>query len=151
MPWLRDERGVSSIEFAILAPIVFILLLGTLEMAFDMIVGTSVQLAAQAASRAGLTTTAPAGGISRTTQAQNIVMSYLGGWTKIGGTLTVTETSYSAYNYVGSSNNASGEGGLGSIAMYSITLTMKNFTGIPTLAGLKTMTYQCNYLVQNEK
>jgi Flp pilus assembly protein TadG len=147
---LRDERGVSSIEFAILAPVVFILMLGTLEIALDMIVDASVQLAAQAASRAGLTTTAPSTG-TRAQQAQTIVMSYLNGWTKIGGVVNITETSYSTFSNVGTTNSSTGLGGLGDVVMYNISVTMAGFSGIPQLLGVKTMTFQRNYLVQNEK
>lgn len=150
MAALRDERGVSSIEFAILAPMVFIILLGTFEIALDMMVDTSVQLAAQAASRAGLTTSLPASG-TRAQQAQQIVMSYLGAWTRIGGTVNITTTAYSTFNNVGTSTNTSGMGGLGDVVMYNISVTMKGFSGIPWLLGIRTMTYQRNYLVQNEK
>ena len=150
MAALRDERGVSSIEFAILAPMVFIILLGTFEIALDMMVDTSVQLAAQAASRAGLTTSLPASG-TRAQQAQQIAMSYLGAWTRIGGTVNITTTAYSTFNNVGTSTNTSGMGGLGDVVMYNISVTMKGFSGIPWLLGIRTMTYQRNYLVQNEK
>jgi Flp pilus assembly protein TadG len=150
MSWLRDQRGVSSIEFAILAPVLFIILLGTFEIALNMMVDASVQLAAQAASRAGLTTTAPATG-TRTQEAQEIVMSYLGAWTKIGGTVTVNETAYSTFSSVGTPTSTTGMGGLGDVVMYNISITMHSFTGIPELLGMNTMTYQRNYLVQNEK
>jgi len=46
-----DSRGVSAIEFAIAAPFVLVLVLGTCELAMDMLMDASVQLAAQAASR----------------------------------------------------------------------------------------------------
>jgi Flp pilus assembly protein TadG len=147
---LRDQRGVSSIEFAILAPVVFIILLGTLEIALDMIVDSSVQIAAQAASRAGLTTTAPASG-TRADQAKAIVMNYLGAWTNIGGVVSITETAYSTYSNVNTTSNTSGMGGLGDVVTYKISLTMKGFSGIPWLLGMKTMTYSRNYVVQNEK
>jgi Flp pilus assembly protein TadG len=39
----RDERGASAIEFAIVAPLVFILILGTVEVALDMIVDASAR------------------------------------------------------------------------------------------------------------
>jgi Flp pilus assembly protein TadG len=148
--WLRDQRGVSSIEFAILAPMVFVIMLGTFEIALDMVVDSSVQLAAQAASRAGLTTTAPSSG-SRADQAKQIAMSYLTGWTRIGGTVAITETAYSTYSAVGTSTNTNGLGGLGDVVTYNISVTMKGFSGIPWLFGMKTMTYSRNYLVQNEK
>ncbi|AMM16367.1 hypothetical protein AX768_19580 [Burkholderia sp. PAMC 28687] len=73
---LGDSRGVSAIEFAVVGPIVFILILGTLELALDMFVDASVQLAAQAASRVGLTTVDPSSG-TRADQAKTIVAAAL--------------------------------------------------------------------------
>jgi Flp pilus assembly protein TadG len=148
--WLRDQRGVSSIEFAILSPVLFIILLGTFEIALNMMVDASVQLAAQAASRAGLTTVTPASE-TRAQEAQQIAMSYLGAWTKIGGTVTISTTAYSTFSNVGTTTSTAGMGGLGDVVMYNISVTMKSFTGIPALLGMNTMTYQRNYLVQNEK
>jgi Flp pilus assembly protein TadG len=106
-PWRRgpsgalaDDSGVSAIEFALLSPLVFFLVLGTVELALDMIVDASVQIAAESASRTGLTTTAPATG-TRAAQAQSTVMNTLGGWQKIGGTVTITTVNYGTYNNVG--------------------------------------------------
>ncbi len=147
---LRRDNGTSALEFAIIAPLVFIILLGTLELGLDMIVDASVQLAAQAASRAGLTTTAPASG-TRADQANAIVMSYLGGWTNIGATVNITELNYGTYVNVNTANSSPGLGGLGDVVSYNISVTMKGFSGIPQLLGIDQLTFQRNYLVQNEK
>ncbi len=56
---LRHDESNSTIEFAILAPFVFVIVLSTVEMALDMMIDATVQIAAQAASRTGLTTTNP--------------------------------------------------------------------------------------------
>jgi Flp pilus assembly protein TadG len=148
--FLRDSRGVSAIEFALVAPVVFILVLGTVEVALDMVVDASVQFAAQKASRAGLTTTNPASG-TRADAAQAIVMGVLGGWTNIGGTVAIQTLNYGTYGNVGSSSYQSNPGGLGDIVSYQISVTIPGFSGIPQLVGLKTLTFQRNYIVQNEK
>ncbi|MFL9963026.1 pilus assembly protein [Paraburkholderia sediminicola] len=158
-PWRRgptgalaDDSGVSAIEFALLSPLVFFLVLGTVELALDMIVDASVQIAAQSASRTGLTTTAPATG-TRAAQAQSIVMNTLGGWQKIGGTVTITTVNYGTYNNVGTSNYQTNMGGFGDVVSYQITVTLPNgFTGLPRYFGVPLpLTFQRNYLVQNEK
>ena len=86
-----DDSGVSAIEFVFLSPVVFFLIFGTVELALDMIVDASVQIAAESASRTGLTTTAPATG-TRADQAKSIVMSALGGWQNIGVTASILAT-----------------------------------------------------------
>ncbi|WP_431311366.1 TadE/TadG family type IV pilus assembly protein [Paraburkholderia aromaticivorans] len=161
MAWLRrrgvvgplsDDGGVSAIEFALLSPVVFFLIMGTLELALDMIVDASVQIAAESASRVGLTTTNPATG-TRSDQAQSIVMNTLGGWQKIGGTVTINTLNYGTYNNVGTSGYQANMGGFGDVVSYQITVTLPTgFTGLPKYFGVPLpLTFQRNYLVQNEK
>lgn len=149
---LTDNSGVSAIEFALLSPVVFFLVFGTVELALDMIVDASVQIAAESASRTGLTTTAPATG-TRASQAQSIVMNTLGGWQKIGGTVTINTLNYGTYNNVGSSSYQANMGGFGDVVSYQITVTLPTgFTGLPKFFGVPLpLTFQRNYLVQNEK
>jgi len=147
----RDSRGVSAIEFAIAAPFVFVLVLGTVELAVDMMIDATVQMAAQSASRVGLTTTNPASG-TRAQQAQQIVTNIMSGWTGMPNTtLTVTELDYGTYNAVGTSAFTAGLGSLGDVVSYNITLTTPGVSGIPQLFGIPLLTFQRNYIVQNEK
>jgi len=147
----RDSGGVSALEFAIAAPFVFILVLGTVELAVDMMIDATVQMAAQSASRVGLTTTNPASG-TRAQQAQQIVTSIMSGWTGMPNTtLTVTELDYATYNAVGSTGFTTGLGTLGDVVSYNITLTTPGVSGIPQLIGIPLLTFQRNYIVQNEK
>jgi Flp pilus assembly protein TadG len=146
----RDERGVSAIEFALVGPVVFILILGTVEVALDMIVDASVQYAAQQASRAGLTTVVPSSG-TRDAEAQNIVYKILGPWKNMGGTVDITTRSYSTYNDISAGNYQDTMGGFGDVVLYNISVTIPSFSGIPKLFGVNSMTFQRSYLVQNEK
>ncbi|MGV7241293.1 TadE/TadG family type IV pilus assembly protein [Caballeronia sp. M23-90] len=147
---LGDNRGVSAIEFAIVGPMVFILILGTVEIALDMFVDASVQLAAQAASRVGLTTVDPSSG-TRSEQAKKIVMTILGRWQNVGATVTIATLNYGNYGNVGTSSYTNDLGTFGNVVSYNITVTMPGFSGIPQLFGMSTLTFQRNYLVQNEK
>lgn len=150
---LADDSGISAIEFALLSPVVFFLILGTVELALDMIVDASVQIAAQSASRVGLTTTSPASG-TRAEQAKSIVMSILGGWQNIGGTVTINTLNYgTTYDNIGTQNYQTNMGGLGDVVSYQISVTLPaGFTGLPKFFGVPLpLTFQRNYLVQNEK
>jgi Flp pilus assembly protein TadG len=147
----RDCRGVSAIEFAIAAPFVFIIVLGTVEIAVDMMMDASVQIAAQAASRSGLTTTNPATG-TRASQAQAIAMSMLSAWSNVPHTsVSITETDYASYGDIGTAASTPGLGQLGDVVSYNISLTTEGVSGIPRLIGMGKMTFQRNYIVQNEK
>jgi Flp pilus assembly protein TadG len=147
---LRDDAGTSVIEFAIIAPLVFIIVLATIEFGLDMMVDATVQIAAQAASRAGLTTVAPSGS-TRDQQAQNTINTILSGWTNIGATVVINTLAYGTYGNVGTANYQSGMGNYGDVVAYKITLTMPPITGIPRIFGINTLVFQRNYIVQNEK
>jgi Flp pilus assembly protein TadG len=147
---LRDESGISAIEFAIIGPLSFILVLMTMELALDMCVDATVQIAAQQASRTGLTTTNPSSG-TRADQAKAIVNTILGGWTNIGGVITISTLTYGTYSNYGTTNYSSSLGSLGDVVSYNITLTMPPFTGMPKLVGINQLVFQRNYIVQNEK
>lgn len=143
----RSERGVSTLEFAFVAPFMFILIFASFELALDMIVDASVQIAAEVASRISMTGTAPASG-TRDQQAIANVNAILGMWTNLGATVKISTLAYSSYNNIGTSNYTSGTGALGNIVTYNITVTMPAFTGIPALG---TLTVQRNFIVQNEQ
>jgi hypothetical protein len=119
-------------------------------MALDMIVDASVQIAAQQASRIGLTTANPASG-TRADQAQTVVNNILGRWRNIGGSVSITTLNYGSYNNVGGTNFQSNMGNFGDVVAYNIAVTIPGFSGIPQLLGVKSMTFQRNYIVQNEK
>jgi Flp pilus assembly protein TadG len=147
----RDGSGVSAIEFAIAAPFVFVLVLGTVELAVDMTIDATVQMAAQTASRVGLTTTNPASG-TRAQQAKQIVSTIMSGWTGLPNTtLAITELDYGSYNAIGTPAYTPGLGALGDVVSYNITLTTPGVSGIPQLVGIPLLTFQRNYIVQNEK
>ncbi|GJH11922.1 hypothetical protein CBA19CS11_23810 [Caballeronia novacaledonica] len=151
---LRDERGIASIEFAFVVFIAVILIVGTVELALEMIVDATVQAAAQEASRVGLTTTAPSTG-TRVQQAQAIVQTILGGWRNVNATITVTELNYGNYGYgnVASSTYTPTQdmGGYGDVVAYNIQLKMPGITGIPAMFGINELTFERNFIVQNEK
>lgn len=144
MRLFANNRGTATIEFAIVGPLMLILVLATVELAIYMVADASVQIAAQAASRTGLTTTAPSSG-TRATQASATIMNILGGWQNIGGTVTIATLDYGTYGNAASGTSQSGMGALGDVVSYNITLTL------PGIFGVQTLTFQRNFLVQNEK
>jgi len=59
--FLRDRRGVSAIEFAILGPLTITLLIGVIELGMVFLVSGSLENAVLASSRFGITGNAPNG------------------------------------------------------------------------------------------
>lgn len=148
----RDDVGVSAIEFAIAAPMVLILVIGTVEMATMMMMDATVQMAAQAAARYGMTNVTPTDGTTRQATAEQIARNVLSGWSQMANTsVTISEVAYSSYSNVGTSSSTSGLGGFGDVVSYNITLKTKGISGLPGLFGVEWLTFQRSYLVQNEK
>ena len=144
----RDERGATAIEFALASIPMFFVLLATIEFGLDMAVDATVQIAAQAASRAGMATmSAPTSGTTTAqSQAQQIVMRYLGVWQNAGATVTVTRTNYTAYGGTASSNASY----CGNVESYVIQVSnMPTFTGIGSWFGMSSLNFQRNFIVQN--
>jgi len=148
--FLRDASGVSAIEFALVGPVVFILVLCTVEIALDMFVDASVQMAAQTASRIGLTTTVPAN-TTRDAEAKRIVNAILQQWTNVGGVVSITTRAYSSYKDIGSTSYQNSMGGFGDVVTYNVSVTMPTFSVIPRLFGFDTLKFERNFIVQNEK
>jgi Flp pilus assembly protein TadG len=148
--FLRDDSGVAAIEMAFLMMFAIFIVIGTIELAFDMIVDATVQIAAQQASRVGLTTSNPTTG-TRDSRARASINKVLQPWTKIGGTVQIDMVNYGTYNNVGTKNSQANMGNFGDVVSYNITLTMPGLTGIQKLLGQGDLTFQRNYIVQNEK
>jgi Flp pilus assembly protein TadG len=150
--FLCDERGIASIEFAVVAFMSVVLIVGTVELALEMIVDATVQVAAQEASRVGLTTSAPSSG-SRQDAAKEIIGQVLGGWKKLGATVDITELNYGTFGNLTSTGfkPTTDMGGYGDVIAYNIQLRMPGITGIPKMFGINELTFERNYIVQNEK
>lgn len=150
---VRDDDGVSAIEFAIASPIVFILMIGTVELASDMMIDATMQMAAQAASRIGLINVAPADGTSRENAAKAAAMKVLGNWaTMKNTTVVISETDYGTYAAAeAGASSPSNAGGFGDVVAYNITLTTKGISGVPGLFGVDQLVFTRNFYVQNEQ
>jgi Flp pilus assembly protein TadG len=148
---LTDNRGVTAIEFAICAPIVFIFVIATVELSADMMLDSMLQAVTQSAARAGLTNVTPASG-TRADYAKSIITKGLSGWLSLPNTtLSITETSYSSYGAMSTSSGTAGLGGWGDAVAYQVTVTTPGLTGLPKFFGFSPMTFSRNFIVQNEK
>lgn len=69
----RSERGATAVEFALLLPLLLLFIIGSIEMAIVLFIGSSIEAAVMEASRYGVTR--PEDGISRADQVLGIVES----------------------------------------------------------------------------
>ena len=68
----RDERGATAVEFALIAPVFILLIVGTIEVAIVIFMSSSIEAAVLQASRFGITGGLPPG-VSREERVLEIV------------------------------------------------------------------------------
>lgn len=174
-----DERAVTAIEFAIVAPVVLFLILGIVETGLDLWVDATVESAVQRASRLGITTLPPTGQTMQQAVDSSIKKS-LSVWITRALTFSISTKTYPSYigsagaepytdvgnvghyvkgdPFVDVNKNGVWDGDLGingtgnydDVTSYAVTITMPSFTGIPELFGIPNLSFSRTFVVQNE-
>ena len=156
---LRDRRGTTALEFALIGPVFIIVLLMAFEFAIQLAVDLALSYGAGAAARYAVTgavtgTNGSKGSNSTNdTTIRNIIVSSTGGLLN-PSRVNVSATSYAnPSNYAAGTGKTSGSNGFsGSMVVYSITYNQPFLTGLPTMVGSGTtsITHQATVIVQNE-
>lgn len=94
----REERGVTAIEFAVVAPVLSLLLLGIIEFALIMVVYNTMEGATAISSRLGKTGYIDSG-LTRQQTILNAIASRAGSLIDVSQ-LTVTSKFYKQYNQI---------------------------------------------------
>lgn len=156
-----DRRGVAASEFAIVAIPFFIMLLGVVEVSWQLATGAALDHAALRASRYGVTgsNTPPAWMTAGqqnvpSCRSQNIpwlVTRATNGLLKAAN-VTVTVANWSNVSGAGTGTGTTGAGTGGRIVSYTITYRQPFVTGIAarTLFGADHFTHQAVLMVKNE-
>ncbi len=95
---LREQGGVTAIEFAFITPVVLLLVMGIVEFAMIMFVMASMESATALTARTGKTGYAPAG-VSRVQQITNSINSHTAGLLNPGG-IHIDYTIYPSFEKV---------------------------------------------------
>lgn len=127
----RDRRGTTAVEFAVVAPIFFVLVLGMIEFGQAMMVQTVLTNAAQLGARAG----ALNGAIS--SDVTTAVNTYLSNAGISGATSTATP-------------NPPSSAKPGTDIKVTVTIPYSSVSLLPTPSFLKTTTLTSTALVQRE-
>ncbi len=160
---LRNRRGASAVEFALVAGPFFVLIIGMMESAWQLATSAALDHAALKASRFGATGTdsIPAwqrGGTApadlptcRSTGISWIVSSATGGLIRAGQNLTVTTATWSNVGGITGSGTA-GAGNGGQITSYTIRYRQAFITGpvAASLWGSDGFTHQTTIVIKNE-
>jgi Flp pilus assembly protein TadG len=155
------RRGVAATEFALISIPFFIIIIGCMEVAWQLATGAALDHAALRASRYGITgsNTPPSWQTTGqqdvpTCRSQNIawlVTQSTNGLLKAAN-LTVTTASWSNVSGAGTGTGTEGAGAGGDIIAYTLTYRQPFITGViaATLFGGNAFTHQAFLMVKNE-
>jgi Flp pilus assembly protein TadG len=147
--YIKSTEGTNLIEFAILAPVFLLMIIGLFDLGSLMIIQTSLDAGARQASRFGIT---GAGGVNRpaliTQDVIDTISNYSGGIVNTKN-LIITVSAYPDITNVSAGKGTVGSFGAGGqVVQYNITYQWKSFIssfGFPAFITLK-----ANAVVQNE-
>lgn len=178
MPRL-GSKGTSALEFALLAPVVLLLTLGTLDLGFIAMVDASLEMAVREASRYGIVSTDDEDE-TRDTKIRETVENWMSRWETDESVLDISSLTYTSFDNVGepepySDANGNGTydsgedytdvngngtwdddmgtasfGGSEDIVLYEVDFTRKPLTGITSMIGLDSLHFSRRIIVQNE-
>jgi len=95
----RDTGGVTAVEFALIAPVLILLTLGTIDVGYTLTVNRLLEASAREASRFGITGNAPEDR-TREEQIRRIVERTLIG-SDVAGRLAIDVRAYKSFDNVG--------------------------------------------------
>lgn len=159
---VADRRGVAAIEFALLAGPFFVMVIGCMEVAWQLATGAALDHAALRASRYGATGDNNAPGWL-TTGHENVpncrsanirwmITRATNGMVKDSAGLVITTASWGAVNGAGNGTGATGAGTGGQIVSYAITYDQPFITGAvaASIWGGGSFRHRAFLLVKNE-
>lgn len=155
------RRGVAATEFALISIPFFIIVIGCMEVAWQLATGAALDHGALRASRYGITgsNTPPSWQTTGqenvpTCRSQNIiwlVTQSTGGMLKVAN-LTVTTAAWPNVSGAGTGTGTQGAGSGGQIIAYTLTYRQPFITGLvaASLFGGDSFTHQAFLMVKNE-
>lgn len=142
--FLGSSLGSNLIEFAIIAPVFILMVLGALDLGAMMVIQNAVDTGARAASRFGLT--GATGGTTRSAAIINeintTVSAYSGGIINLNNLVINVQSYPDLTNYVANTGTVGSYGTGGQIVKYTISYQWNSFLalfGVPspiTLTGI---------------
>lgn len=157
------DRGIATVEFAMLMPVLLVVALGAIEFGLQASVASALDFGARAAGRTGVT----GGGYNpvtqitqRQTSLRNAVLAGSFGWLKDTSQLTIGEKSYNTIAEAQAdpagtdmTKGTPGAGGPTQYVRYRLSYVQPlwvNVKLIKDMIGRDSFTYNSTVLVQNE-
>lgn len=147
---IRCNDGVTAIEFALLSPVLLLMVMGIIEFAVIMFVSVVMESATDMTARLGSTGYVPTG----TSQAQEIInnVDSMTAGLLNANNITITTTSYSGFNEIGvaGQGTANSLGGPGDVVLYTVSYPWTIMTPIVSAVIGNKITLRASTVVRNE-
>ena len=161
--WRSDRwrRGSTALEFALVGPLLIVLVLATIEFGYSLAIQNVLEISAQKAARTGITGEKPPNGNSREQMLEKVVIDTGMGFLD-SRNLTVSITSYDGFKDLeqnadcikkGAENCEGGRedaGFGGQVVIYTLTYTGHSLTGMIPAMAAGPLTYSARVVVRNE-
>ena len=155
--WRRPlgDRGVTALEFALIAPVVLTMVAIFTEAAMQVATAAALDQAARTASRAGITGS-KLDGTSATVAERNeairqAVLSSSGGWLTEANLKLRTSSYSSIADAKANANAVSGAGGADQLVKYELSYTQDLYFAWPeAILPARQVTHSSTMLVKNE-
>jgi Flp pilus assembly protein TadG len=151
----RDRRGSATVEFGMLGAAFLAIMVGVVEISWQLTVASALERATLRASRFGVTGQATRPGVpaSNTCRSQTInwLVAESSGRILTAERLSVQTEAYSSPSGMGG-DGAAGAGSGGQVALYSVTYVQPFLTGtwLTLIGGPEAITHTTTIVVKNE-
>lgn len=155
-PFLRDERGVTIIEFALIAPVFLALIFTTIEFSLILFLRGSIEDATHQVARLGITGSTYGQSGDRQEILMGMLEERLQGIVFNPENFTITSEVYANYNNAteGNAEDNTGNvfGGSNQVVRYQVTYQHDYITPVGTMVDLGTgLTITSTVFVKNEE
>jgi Flp pilus assembly pilin Flp len=148
----RDLRGITALEFALVAPAALLVLLLSLETGVWMMADATLTRVTGQIARNMQLYRGPMGGQDCDSRIRAQLATGMYPWVSAGTPLKVSATVYPARTTSGDPDAAilCDTGGAGALIVYTVGFEHPSFTGILKGMGLELLTFERSFLIQNE-
>lgn len=147
----RDERGATAVEFALVAPILFILTLGVIEAGALLTASSALEAAVHEGARAGITGFAP-DGVTRAAYVENTIRQHAGSFLD-SSQIQISAQVFNSFAEMQSNptGGTSGYGGSGQIVLYTVSFNWQFLSGYGAqIFSVPSVNLQSSLAVRNE-
>jgi len=147
------QRGVSALEFALVAPAALLVLFFSIEIGIMMMADATLTRVTGQIAREMQVYKGPAGGNGCTAKIRQQLAEGMKPWVRDDKNLKIASVAYAPDGEPTGSDDAAilcDTGGRGALILYTVGFEQPSFTGILGTLGIRLLKFERSFLIQNE-